>query len=243
MGYHYQPIKRQYFTEDGFFKDGNCEYQCGYVDDDMDFIIDSMNAIHIEEFQCSVKGCNEKFENPLHYNRHFDIMHKFRCEDCSKNFPSNYLLGLHIDETHDSFFKTRLENGESVYRCLLQTCDKTFNNEGVRKSHLISSHKYPADFRFNVIKRQHKKYQEKKKEKQKANLPNQSKQKSVKNIETMDVSVKDNTLNTIVMDTADNAIDKVNGNSNTEKENSRVPQSFSFGRGVSRGLSRRGKSR
>lgn len=46
------------------------------------------------------------------YETHYRDQHTNRCLVCRKNFPSAYLLGLHIEETHDSFAMVRRERGE-----------------------------------------------------------------------------------------------------------------------------------
>jgi hypothetical protein len=46
------------------------------------------------------------------YETHYRDQHTNRCAECRKNFPSAHLLGLHIEEMHDSFVRARKERGE-----------------------------------------------------------------------------------------------------------------------------------
>jgi hypothetical protein len=46
------------------------------------------------------------------YETHYRDQHTNRCLECRRNFPSAHLLGLHIEETHDSFAMVRKERGE-----------------------------------------------------------------------------------------------------------------------------------
>ena len=158
------PVKIHRPPTDPFFEDGNQVF-CFHektVNSDIDFLVDSITAVHIDEFNCSVKGCLETFTNPMQYNRHYDMLHKFRCETCSRSFSNNHLLSTHISENHDMFFKAQKEKGIAVYHCLIETCGRTFKAMETRRRHLVEKHKYPSDFRFNAVKRNHQKYQKSK---------------------------------------------------------------------------------
>lgn len=180
----YKPRQRRFRYDDPFFEEGNLACMCRNttVDDDIDFIIDSLDSVQIAEFTCHVKGCSKTFTNPMQFNRHFDMLHKFRCEHCYRNFPSNYLLGLHLQENHDSFFEAQKEKGLAVYECIIESCSEKFTTEELRKKHLVKTHKYPADFRFNAVKRVHAKYKTTLKGKNKEEQHKKKKQdKNVKN--------------------------------------------------------------
>ncbi|XP_074633044.1 zinc finger protein 511-like isoform X3 [Acropora palmata] len=45
----------------------------------------------------------------------------------------------------------------SLLRCLVESCPDRFSSDNERKDHLVSFHKYPADFRFNRPTRQQRK--------------------------------------------------------------------------------------
>ncbi len=46
------------------------------------------------------------------YETHYRDQHTNRCAECRKNFPSAHLLGVHIEETHDSFVQAQRERGD-----------------------------------------------------------------------------------------------------------------------------------
>jgi len=160
------PLKRRLASNDPFFNEGNEECaQCihkVHVEDDIDFVIDSIDAHRVEEFACDIVGCKETFRNPMGYNRHYDMVHRYRCQHCSRNFPCNYLLGLHVQENHDSFFAAQTAQGLPVFHCLLEICAARFASTDDRLEHMVKVHKYPSDFRYNTTKRKHVKYQDKK---------------------------------------------------------------------------------
>ena len=234
----HKPIRRTFLPSDPFFDEGNEEYRCfeKVVDEDIDFIIDSLDAVRISEFKCSVKGCKENFISPLQFNRHYDILHKFRCEECVRDFPCNFFLCLHIEEHHDAFFKAQIERGAALYRCLLQDCTNVFKNEIERKDHLIRKHRYPSHFRFNAIKRTHSKYQDKKR-----GQPNDSEMQFESSLQ----------LDNEGVDLCTNFLSKNNQSLDMETKKNvtkgsavsrKIPRTISFGRGVSRGFPR-GKKR
>lgn len=66
------------------------------------------------EMHCSLpphKG-SLVFSTYSEYETHYRDQHTNRCVECRKNFPSAHLLGLHIEETHDSFAQAKRERGE-----------------------------------------------------------------------------------------------------------------------------------
>ncbi|XP_066924365.1 zinc finger protein 511-like [Clytia hemisphaerica] len=159
------PLRRHKLPTDPFFDDGNqiFSFHEKTVNSDIDFLVDSISAVHIEEFECSVKGCRETFTDPMQYNRHYDMLHRYSCETCHRNFSSNHLLSLHISESHDAFFKAQRDKGIAVFHCLIESCGRSFKAVETRRRHLVEKHKYPPDFRFNMARRPHQKYQKNKK--------------------------------------------------------------------------------
>ena len=159
------PLRRHKLPTDPFFDDGNqiFSFHEKTVNSDIDFLVDSISAVHIEEFGCSVKGCRETFTDPMQCNRHYDMLHRYSCETCHRNFSSNHLLSLHISESHDAFFQAQRDKGIAVFHCLIESCGRSFKAVETRRRHLVEKHKYPPDFRFNVAKRPHQKYQKNKK--------------------------------------------------------------------------------
>ena len=52
------------------------------------------------------------FDSYSEYELHYNQFHTNRCLECSKNLPSEHLLGVHIEECHDPLVKVRREKGE-----------------------------------------------------------------------------------------------------------------------------------
>lgn len=52
------------------------------------------------------------FKTYAEYEAHYNSFHTNRCVECRKNFPSEHLLGVHIEEFHDSLIVVRREKGE-----------------------------------------------------------------------------------------------------------------------------------
>lgn len=46
------------------------------------------------------------------YEAHYHKFHTNRCIECRKNFPTNHLLEIHIEECHDPLAKVAREKGE-----------------------------------------------------------------------------------------------------------------------------------
>lgn len=66
------------------------------------------------EMRCSLPPHAEalKFRTYDEFEAHYNKCHTNRCLDCRKSFPSQHLLGLHIEECHDAFTAVRREKGE-----------------------------------------------------------------------------------------------------------------------------------
>ncbi|KAL2019523.1 hypothetical protein VTK56DRAFT_9557 [Thermocarpiscus australiensis] len=86
------------------------------------------------------------------YETHYRDQHANRCLECRKNFPSAHFLGLHLEETHDSFVSVRRERGERTYSCFVEGCERKCSTPQKRKMHLIAKHMYPKNFFFAVTR-------------------------------------------------------------------------------------------
>lgn len=103
---------------------------------------------------------------------HYNNSHRYACIECKVSKPNPRLLEIHIQETHDTFFKVLSEKLAMVLICpvflyelmLLQTylmytffqhqcydseCNVKFNNPMERKEHCIKVHKFPKKYRFD----------------------------------------------------------------------------------------------
>ncbi|KAI1085866.1 hypothetical protein F5B20DRAFT_520106 [Whalleya microplaca] len=86
------------------------------------------------------------------YEVHYNKTHTNRCVECRKNFPSEYLLNIHIEECHDVFAAVKRERGEHTYSCFVEGCDRKCRTPQKRRSHLIDKHMYPKNYFFAVTK-------------------------------------------------------------------------------------------
>ncbi|XP_076246741.1 zinc finger protein 511 lethal (2) k10201 [Calliopsis andreniformis] len=102
----------------------------------------------IREFPCHVTGCKAVFQTLLDFEMHYNSSHRYVCIECKKTLPNPRLLDIHIQETHDSFFKV-LASRQPMYQCYVSECDLKFINPVERKSHCIIVHKFPKNFRFD----------------------------------------------------------------------------------------------
>jgi len=119
---------------------------------------------------CNVPGCGAEFETIFSYESHYNLSHRFTCNECKKNLPNSHLLDLHISESHDSYFAVLSEKRPMVqikeklfsftkfnqfyffptqFSCYLEECDVKSINASVRRDHCITLHKFPSNFRFD----------------------------------------------------------------------------------------------
>eukprot|EP00112_Aurelia_sp_Birch-Aquarium-sp1_P004481 Seg1509.4 transcript_id=Seg1509.4/GoldUCD/mRNA.D3Y31 product="Zinc finger protein 511" protein_id=Seg1509.4/GoldUCD/D3Y31 len=166
----FQRKQRFVKPDDEFFHDGNmaCFTEAKHIvqEEELDQISKMLSNTDIkhpdEILTCDVQGCKETFKTTKAFELHHSNAHKFTCEECKRNFPSNFLLDIHLTETHDTMFDIRIERGEAAFVCLVEACAERFKNEKARLKHLIEEHKYPSDFRFNKKPRERKKKEAKK---------------------------------------------------------------------------------
>lgn len=78
--------------------------------------LDSAIADEEDEFamRCSLPPHREplKFRFYSDYEAHYSTFHTNRCLECRKNFPTDYLLGVHIEECHDPLARVARDKGE-----------------------------------------------------------------------------------------------------------------------------------
>lgn len=82
------------------------------VDDEED------NTDHTFTMKCSLPPHRDvvSFNTYAEYEAHHNRTHTNRCVECGKNFPSEHLLNVHIEECHDAFAAVRREKGEHTVR-------------------------------------------------------------------------------------------------------------------------------
>lgn len=78
---------------------------------------DSLSPIAM---RCSLPGHKEPltFASYAEYEAHYTKTHTNRCSECRKNFPSEHMVNLHIEECHDAFAAVLREKGEHTVSCI-----------------------------------------------------------------------------------------------------------------------------
>jgi hypothetical protein len=68
--------------------------------------------------RCSLPPHKEplSFRTYGEYESHYNQAHTNRCLECRKNFPSEHLLTVHIEEFHDPLVVVRRDKGEHTVR-------------------------------------------------------------------------------------------------------------------------------
>ncbi|VUC28299.1 unnamed protein product [Clonostachys rosea] len=93
-----------------------------------------------------------KFTTYGDYETHYSKFHTNRCLECRRNFPSQHLLGLHIEEFHDPLVVIKRDNGEHTYSCFVEGCERKCMTHQKRRMHMIDKHMYPKNFFFAITK-------------------------------------------------------------------------------------------
>lgn len=112
------------------------------------------------------------FRTYTDYEAHYNKYHTNRCLECRKNFPSEHLLGVHIEEFHDPLVVVRRDKGEHTvsargsreslsrlrltyptqYSCFVEGCERKCLTHQKRRMHMIDKHMYPKNYFFAVTK-------------------------------------------------------------------------------------------
>ena len=88
--------------------------------------------------------CTFTTTSQVDFDFHNHIHHQHLCSQCSYVLPSYFLLELHMDEVHNTYSSIQ------TYRCLMETCSKTFANLDQRLQHMNVEH-YTKDHLLNRI--------------------------------------------------------------------------------------------
>ncbi|XP_050981179.1 zinc finger protein 511 [Labeo rohita] len=147
----FRPQRLRFAVEDEYFEDGDIHRHM-YLQDVVTAIADDEHPPTISEFRCHIAGCRQLFDTLEGYEHHYNSLHRNVCSNCKCSFPSNRLLEIHILEWHDSLFQVMAEK-QCMYECLVEGCGLKFKTSKERKDHLIRTHSYPADFRFDKAKK------------------------------------------------------------------------------------------
>ncbi|MCJ1476921.1 hypothetical protein MMC13_005590 [Lambiella insularis] len=85
------------------------------------------------------------------YDAHYAQAHAHRCAECRRNFPDEFMLGLHIGENHDPLEGVRRGRGEKTFKCFLPACDKVCATPHKRRLHLVDKHAFPKNYDFQIV--------------------------------------------------------------------------------------------
>ncbi|CAM1505574.1 Fc.00g112110.m01.CDS01 [Cosmosporella sp. VM-42] len=116
------------------------------------------SAVEDEEdsvaMRCSLPPHREVliFKSYDEYESHYNKSHMNRCLECRKNFPTEHLLGVHIEECHDPLVLVKREKGEHTYSCFVEGCERKCLTHQKRRMHMIDKHMYPKNFFFAVTR-------------------------------------------------------------------------------------------
>lgn len=82
--------------------------------------------------QCSLPGHAKgmSFVDYHDYERHYVQAHTNRCVECSRNFPTSHILGLHIQEFHDALAEMQREQGAYTVSVSAISVVLAFNGPG-----------------------------------------------------------------------------------------------------------------
>ncbi|KAG6017974.1 hypothetical protein E4U54_008523 [Claviceps lovelessii] len=111
-------------------------------------------ASHRTTMKCSLPPHREllAFNSYQEYESHYNTFHTNRCLECRKNFPSEHLLSVHIEESHDPLVRVKRDKGEHTYSCFVEGCDRKCLTHQKRRLHMIDKHMYPRNFFFGITK-------------------------------------------------------------------------------------------
>lgn len=154
--------------DDAIFERGNrvAFQQSGaifYVEERYDFNVNDAVEVNVDKklensmhvlaysYPCCVPGCTQTFHTISECEEHFDEQHMYQCGECHKVMPSNHLLELHLQEVHDSYFRTCLEKQQASYTCLVESCGECCTTAEERLLHLRKDHGYPLWFRWSTL--------------------------------------------------------------------------------------------
>lgn len=100
-------------------------------------------------FSCPIVACRALLRCPGELDAHYAARHMAACSVCSRSYPTARLLGLHVAESHDSFFQAKVAARHAMYECLVEGCGHRFVSAAARAQHLADKHHFPRNFRFS----------------------------------------------------------------------------------------------
>lgn len=95
-------------------------------------------------FACGIGGCAVTCSNAYQFQTHFESAHRHVCATCERVLPTDRMLGLHVVEAHDSYFRA-LASRQPSYECYVEGCAARFLHSRQRREHLIAEHEFVPD--------------------------------------------------------------------------------------------------
>ncbi|KAG7172739.1 zinc finger protein 511-like [Homarus americanus] len=199
--------------------------------------LDEEEFLHcrVNVIKCSAMGCNKSFTTVAEHASHQRACHTHVCSMCKQSLPAHHLLDLHLLEVHDTLFQL-MATRKPMYQCFLETCSEKFSSPAERKTHCISIHKYPKDFRFDMT------WRKSEKSKKRGGMSQKEVPVAMDCEATgpADTNAQEQTLPENVATNENNINADV---SNRRKLTNKIPNCVSFGVGVTRGFVRGNRGR
>jgi hypothetical protein len=143
--------RTRYILEDIFFEDGDLAREKITILPSFSSNCNiSSNDILLNKIQCPISGCQSKLNSFKEFESHYINAHKHQCSQCSRTFPSDRLLSIHLDESHDSYFWAMSKKSPPIpiYLCLVDGCNVLSLSDKIRSIHLRKYHKFPSTLCF-----------------------------------------------------------------------------------------------
>lgn len=144
-------LRRRYREGDLFFLEGDL-LRCTKLEalDSTDESADVEQAhlmveealVKIPGIVCTHNGCHQSFDSISSFNAHYES-HYSQCITCSRIFPNERIMDMHILETHSSYFRAQSERMPS-YECVVQGCVYRFWSSADRDVHLRATHRFSS---------------------------------------------------------------------------------------------------
>ncbi|KAH9623243.1 hypothetical protein KSS87_004152 [Heliosperma pusillum] len=162
---YWNSFRRKFPPDSPFFNSGDIERQLLSKQVALDVSEDEKQQLFVEDRErsilCPIVGCDAQLNSLESFEDHYNARHTASCSVCSRVYPTQRLLSIHVSEMHDSFFQAKVARGFPMYECLVETCGLKFKSYKARHRHLVDKHKFPFSFEFS------KKVHQSKKERQK----------------------------------------------------------------------------
>ncbi|KAG2178778.1 hypothetical protein INT43_001624, partial [Umbelopsis isabellina] len=160
-GLLYIPTKRRYHYRDPFFSEGDIAIRAAWLQKQDSQLEEYWHSVQEEaidtqrqSIHCELSTCKghvkTTFPTLAAYELHYDMWHRYICEECHKSFPGEQWLELHFDEFHNVIKRIAKDRGENIYKCYVPGCPKMFSTPKMRRLHLIDKHHYSRLYPFDL---------------------------------------------------------------------------------------------